>query len=117
MPVSSGTNARVVVYNVVVNWLAPKVNLPAAQIDARRTFAGKPPGGYGQIRGSFMTMCDEISDILSSATGRKLKLSGRWRIKHQQDVIADFINAVAVLLMSAGTTPTGRNAVVWAMES
>ncbi len=27
MPVSSGTNARVLVYNVVVNWLAPKVNL------------------------------------------------------------------------------------------
>ena len=117
MPVSSGTNARVVVYNVVVNWLAPKVNLPAVRIDVTRTFAGKPPGGYGQISGSFLTMCDDISDTLSSTTGRTLKLSGPWRIKHQQDVIADFINAVAVLLMAAGTTPTGRNAVVWAMES
>jgi hypothetical protein len=117
MPVSSGTNARIIVYNTVVNWLAVRVNLPPAQIKVDRKFAGPPPGGYGQTRGSFMTMCDDISDTLSSTTGRSLRLTGAWRLKHQNDVIADFINAVAVVLMAAGTTPSGRSAVAWAMEN
>lgn len=116
MTVSSGTNARVIVYNTVVNWLASRVNLAPAQIRVGRKFAGPPPGGYGQIKGAFLSMCDEISVTLSNGTGRALKLSGAWRIKHQNDVIADFINAVAVLLMAAPMTSAGRNSLVWAME-
>jgi hypothetical protein len=61
-------------------------------------------------------MCDEISVTLSACTGRALKLSGAWRIKHQNDVIADFINAVAVALMAAPMSLVGRNSLVWAME-
>jgi hypothetical protein len=116
MPVSSGTNARVIVYNTVVNWLAPKVNLAPAQIRVGRKFAGPPPDGYGQIAGAFLTMCDQISATLSECTGRSLKLSGAWRIKHQNDVIADYINAVAIQLMAAPMTPAGRNSLVWAMK-
>jgi len=48
--------------------------------------------------------------------GRSLKLSGAWRIKHQNDVIADYINAVAIQLMAAPMTPAGRNSLVWAMK-
>jgi hypothetical protein len=114
--ISSGTNARVIVYNTVVNWLAPKVNLAPAQIRVERKFAGPPPDGYGQVRGAFLTMCDEISAALSECTGRALKLSGAWRIKHQDDVIADFINAVAIALMAAPMTPSGRKSLVWAMK-
>jgi len=69
MTVSSGTNTRVIVYNTVVNWLAPKVNLAPAQIRVGRKFAGPPPGGYGQIAGTFLTMCDQISATLSECTG------------------------------------------------
>jgi hypothetical protein len=56
MPGSSGTNARVIAYNAVVQWLGPHVNLPPSQIKVDRKFAGKPPGGYGQITGAYMTM-------------------------------------------------------------
>ena len=63
-----------------------------------------------------MTMCDEISASLSVATGRALALSTAWRIKHKDDVIADFINAVATLLLSARVTPAGMKSIAWAME-
>lgn len=63
-----------------------------------------------------MTMCDDISETLSNTTGRKLKLSGAWRLKHQNDVIADYINAVAVALMASGMSPTGMQALAWALE-
>jgi len=116
MPVSSGTNARVLVYNTVVNWLAPRVNLAPAQIRVERKFAGPPPGGYGQVKGAFLTMCDDVSEKLSETTGRALRLSGAWRIKHQNDVIAVFINAVAVALMAAPMTPAGKKSLVWAMK-
>jgi hypothetical protein len=46
--ISSGTNARVIVYNTVVNWLAPKVNLAPAQIKVGRKFAGPPPADTGR---------------------------------------------------------------------
>lgn len=114
--IASGTTARVIVYNTVVTWLAPKVNLAPAQIRVERKFAGPPPDGYGQAKGAFLTMCDEISTTLSACTGRALKLSGAWRIKHQNDVIADFINAVAVALMAAPMTSSGRVSLIWAME-
>jgi hypothetical protein len=55
MPVSSGTNARVIVYNTVVNWLGSRVRIPPSQIRVERTFAGAPPDGYGQNTGSYMT--------------------------------------------------------------
>jgi hypothetical protein len=44
--IASGTTARVIVYNTVVTWLAPKVNLAPAQIRVERKFAGPPPDGY-----------------------------------------------------------------------
>ncbi|HLC09301.1 MAG TPA: hypothetical protein VJK06_08460 [Methyloceanibacter sp.] len=116
MPGSSGTNARVIAYNAVVQWLGPHVNLPPSQIKVDRKFAGKPPGGYGQTTGAYMTMCDDISRTLSAITGRKVVLSGGWRIKHQGDKIADFINAVAIVLMAAGMSATGRNALNWAIK-
>jgi hypothetical protein len=114
--IASGTNARVIVYNTVVTWLAPKVNLAPAQIRGRTQVCRTTPGGYGQAKGAFLTMCDEISTTLSACTGGALKLSGAWRIKHQNDVIADFINAVAVALMAAPMTSSGRISLVWAME-
>lgn len=116
MAVSSGTNARVIVYNTVVNWLGPHVNRAPAEIDVRRKFAGKPPGGYRQTDGGYMTMCDDISGTLSAITGRSVALSGGWRIKHQGDTISDFINAVAIVLMAAGMSATGRKALNWAIK-
>ena len=116
MPVSSGTNARVIVFNTVVNWLGPNVKLSPSQIDVQRKFAGKPPGGYLQTNGAYMQMCDDISDTLSATTGRKVVLSGGWRIKHQGDKIADFINAVAIVLMAAGMSTTGHKALNWAIK-
>ena len=92
------------------------MNFAPAQIKVGRKFAGPPPDGYGQTKGAFLTMCDEISATLSAVTGRALKLSGAWRIKHQNDVIADFINAVAVALMAAPMTPAGRTSLIWAMD-
>ncbi len=117
MVMSSGTDARVTVYNTVVNWLARKVRLKPSQIRVGRTFSGKPPDGYGQVQGSFMTMCDEISATLSVTTGRALTLPTAWRIKHKDDVIADFINAVAALLLSARLTPAGVKSIAWAMRT
>jgi hypothetical protein len=116
VPVSSGTNARVIVYNTVVHWLAPRVNLSPSQIKVDRSFAGAPPAGYGQNTGAYMTMCDDISKTLTAITGRNVDLSGGWRIKHQGNKIADFINAVVILLMAAGMSPTGRNALNWAIK-
>ncbi len=116
MPVSSGTNVRVLVYNTVTQWLGTRVNIPAWKIRVDRQFAGPPPGGYGQTRGAFMTMCDDVSATLATATGRRLSLSGSWRLKHQNDVIADYINGVAVALMAAPMSPVGRKALTWAMD-
>jgi hypothetical protein len=116
MPVSSGTNACVIVYNTVVNWLGPRVKIPPAQIKVDRSFAGAPPGGYGQTTGAYMTMCDDISLSLSVTTGRKVVLSGGWRIKHQGDQIADFITAVAIVLMAAGVSASGLKALNWAIK-
>jgi hypothetical protein len=116
MPVSSATSARVLVYNAVVEWLGPRVGLPPNKIDVTRKFAGPPPGGYGQTGGSFMTMCNDISATLSVMAGKKLTLTNPWRVAHQGDVIAVFINAVAVLLIAAPMSPTGKKSLTWAME-
>jgi len=116
MPVSSGTNARVIVYNVVVHWLGPRVKLPPSQIKVDRSFAGAPPAGYGQTTGAYMTMCDDISLSLSATTGRRVVLSGGWRINHQGDKISDFIDAVTVVLMASGMSATGRKALNWAIK-
>ncbi len=116
MAVSSGTNARVIVYNTVVNWLGPRVKLPPSLIKVDRSFAGAPPSGYGQNTGAYMTMCDDISASLSAITGRRVVLSGGWRIKHQGDRSRISINAVAIVLMAAGMSATGHKALNWAIK-
>ena len=115
MPVSSGTNTRVLVYNAVVNWLAPRVNLKPEQIDVGRTFSEAPPDGYGQTGGAFMKMCDDISETLSKVTGRALSLPNSWRAEHQDDEIATYINEVAIALMAAPMNKSGKKGLGWAM--
>jgi hypothetical protein len=115
MPLTDPIGARVLVYNTVVDWLtSAPANLPS--VDVGRTFMGPPPGGYGITEGLYLRMCDDITASLVTATQRKLSLSGKWRVQHEQDVISTFMNAVAVLLIAAPMTSTGKNAHTWAMS-
>jgi hypothetical protein len=116
MPVTDPNSARVLVYNVVVGWLASAVNLPQTSIDVSRKFMGAPTGGYGLNEGRFLQMCDDITAALNNATARTLKLPGQWRVQHENDVISAFINAVAVKLIAASMTAAGQKAHTWAMS-
>lgn len=115
MPVTDPTSARILVYNVVVDWVAKQVNVPAKNIDVTRTFTDNPPAGYGFSEGNYLRMCDEITDPITVAAGRALSLPGAWRLSHENDAIAGFIDAVALRLIAAPLTPAGVSAHTWAM--
>jgi hypothetical protein len=115
MPVTDPTSARILVYNVVVTWVGPKVNLPPNKVDVSLTFMDAPPGGYQFNEGMFLSMCDEITPVLAVASGRALKLPGPWRVKHEHDAINVFINEVALRLLAAPLTPAGVSAHNWAL--
>jgi len=117
MPVTDPASARILVYNVVVAWVAKQTNNAANTIDVARTFVDNPPDGYGFSDGGYLQMCDGIIEPITTVSGRALKLPGAWRVKHKQDKIADFINATAVQLISAPLTPAGVSAHTWAMGS
>jgi hypothetical protein len=107
---------RATVYNTVVGWLAKKLDCKPHDVRVGRSLSAPPPDGYGQIKGSFRTMCDQISATLSLTTGRALTLPTAWRIKHQNDSVTDFISAVALLLTDARVTRTGKASLAWAKE-
>jgi hypothetical protein len=107
MAITDPSVARVLVYNVVVDWVGNAVNLPPNRIDVSRAFQGAPPDGYGFNEGRFLQMCDQIIPKLSLASGRALKLPGTWRVQHENDAINTFIDAVALRLMSAAMTRSG----------
>jgi hypothetical protein len=115
MAITDPSVARVLVYNVVVDWVGNAVNLPPNRIDVSRAFQGAPPDGYGFNEGRFLQMCDQIIPKLSLASGRALKLPGTWRVQHENDAINTFIDAVALRLMSAAMTPLGVRAHSFAM--
>jgi hypothetical protein len=117
MPVSSATEARVLVYNIVVAWLAPRVGLPASKINVGRTFRDPPPSGYSQTTGAYMSMCDHVADRLQETTGRAITLPVNWRIKYEGATIAAYINAVSVRLLSSQMNATGKSALNWAFSS
>jgi hypothetical protein len=104
------------VYHVVVEYFAPKVNLDPGALDITRTFAGPPPGGYGQVPGAFMSMCEAITPQLCSASGRAVKLPDDWRLQHVADTIETFINQTAIEVLAAPLSPTGKNALSWAIS-
>jgi len=116
MPVTDPTGARILVYNVVVPWVAQQENISPDTVDVSRTFVDAPPTGYDFDTGTYSRMCDQISVSITNAEQRTLTLSGDWRGKNQNDVIADFINAVAILLLAAPMTATGVNAHTWVMS-
>jgi hypothetical protein len=116
MPVSDPTSARVLVYNAVVPWVAQQVGIAANTVDVSRTFVAAPPNGYDFDQGGYLRMCDQITVSITNAAQRTLTLPGPWRVEHENDVIATFINAVAVLLIAAPLTPTGISAHTWAMS-
>ncbi|WP_298257295.1 hypothetical protein [Bradyrhizobium sp.] len=115
MPITDPAAARVLVYNIVVDWVGDAVNLAPDQVDVSRTFQGAPPAGYGFDEGRFLQMCDEIAPKLSLASGRVLKLPGNWRVQHENDAINTFIDAVALRLMASSMTPLGIKAHAFAM--
>jgi hypothetical protein len=110
------TGTRVLVYHVVVNYFAPRVNLPPEKLDISRTFKGAPPQGYGQKPGAFASMCDSVTATLRQSTGRALTLPDSWRLQHQGDTISAFINAVALRLLSAKLSAAGEKALQWVMN-
>lgn len=115
MPVTDPTKARLLVYNVVVNWVGPAVGIPSSRVNVSRTFQGAPPAGYGFNEGRFLQMCDQITATITNTSGRALKLPGQWRVNHEGDVIAVFIDAVALRLIAAPMTPSGVRAHQFAM--
>ncbi len=109
----SATNpaaARILVYNVVVSWVGDAVGIPARRVSVSRTFKGSPTGGYGFNEGRFLQMCDEISVTISISSGRMLRLPGGWRVEHEDDVIAVFIDAVARKLLTSPISARGVRA-------
>ena len=110
MPITDPTKARLLVYNVVVNWVATAVGVPASRVNVSRTFKGAPSGGYGFDEGRFIQMCDKITPAIAVPSGRPLKLPGKWRVDHEADAIAVFIDAVAVKLLAAPLTASGARA-------
>jgi hypothetical protein len=117
MPTSDPTSTRILVYNVVVEWVGRAVNLQPDHVETDRTFQGASPNGYDFNEGRFLQMCDQITVTLISASGRKLRLPGKWRVAHEQDKIAQFINAVAVRLIAAPLNNLGVEAHAWAMKN
>jgi hypothetical protein len=117
MSASDPTSIRITVFNVVVDWIATKVNTSPSKIDVSRTFVDNPPGGYGFSEGMYLEMCDEITPAIVRSSGRALKLPGNWRVQHEKDAISDFINAVAIRVIAAPLTSTGVKAHKWAMGS
>src|SRR5215469_13683481 len=113
MPVTDPTGARILVYNIVVPWIAQQVAISPDAVDVSRTLSDPPPAGYLFDLGAYTRMCDQISVSITDAAQRTLTLPGNWRIQNQNDEIADFINKVAVLLLAAPMTATGVNAHTW----
>jgi hypothetical protein len=116
MATGDPTGTRMMVYHIVVSYFAPLVNEQPTDIDISRTFSGSPPGGYGQVPGAFMSMCDAITPQLQSASCRAVTLSVSWRIQHQGDTIETFINQVAIEVLAAPLSDTGKNALGWAIS-
>lgn len=116
MTVIDPFNARILVYHTVVNWVGPAVGLPPQKVNVSRTFVDAPTKGYGFNEGRYLQMCDQISAALTISSGRLLKLPGTWRLKHEQDDIATFINEVAILLLAAPATAVGKAAHSWLMQ-
>jgi hypothetical protein len=116
MSATDPTGTRLLVYHAVLNYFAPKVGLQPDQIDTSRTFKDAPPQGYGQKPGAFKTMCQTITGTLQQSTGRNFTLSDTWQLANQGDTISAFINAVAVQLLSAKLSPTGKKALLWSMK-
>jgi hypothetical protein len=117
MPISDPTSARILVYNVVVSWVAKKVNTTPSNIDVSRTFVDNPGDGYGFDEGGYLKMCDEIAVTISTASGRPFNLPGTWRLQNENDTIGDFINAAALRLIAAPLSPAGVKAHAWMMKS
>lgn len=115
MAITNPTNARVLVYNVVVDWVGGAVGIAANKVDVSRTFRGAPAAGYGFTEGRFLQMCDQITPTLTVASGRALKLPGTWRVNHEDDAIDVFIDGVALRLMAASMTPLGIRSHAFAM--
>lgn len=116
MVVSDPTAARILVYNVVVQWVARAVNLPPSSVNVSRTFVDAPSGGYGFTEGRYLQMCGAITEDLIRTSGRSLTLPPGWRVQHEGDAIATFINAVAVRLVAGKLTPAGLSAFNWAIS-
>jgi hypothetical protein len=114
MPITDPSRARILVYNVVVDWVGTAVGLPPSRVNVARTFKGSPPAGYGFSEGRFLQMCDQIAPKLSLAAGRSLKLPGQWRVQHENDAINAFIEAGAVRLMAAPMSALGVKARTFA---
>jgi hypothetical protein len=117
VPITDPTAARLLVYNVVVNWVASAVGLSGRQLDVSKTFMGAPTGGYGFNEGRFLQMCDQITVTLSNSSGRSLRLSGALRVSNEADDIQTFINNAALALIAAPLTRTGRAAHAWVMRN
>jgi hypothetical protein len=117
MPGNDPMAAQILVYSVVVEWVAAAVHIDSKDVDDDRKFSGNPPAGYGFDEGQFLKMCDEITPTLIKASGRALKLPGKWRVAHEDDSIGDFVTATAVAVLAAPLTPLSVQAHSWAMSS
>ena len=110
MTITDPMKARVLVYNIVVNWVGTAVNISPSQVDVSRTFSQAPSDGYGFTPGGFNKMCEEVTPQIVVASGRALNLPPKFRHDHAGDAIAVFIDAVALKLMAAAMTASGIRA-------
>jgi hypothetical protein len=118
LPVSDPVSARVLTYHVVTNWVAKAVGLQSgADVEVSRKFVGAPTAGYDFDDGQYIKMCNEITHELVVTSGRSFTLDGPWRLQHENDEIASYINAVALKMLAGHLTPAGIAAHEWAMGS
>ncbi len=108
MSVSDPVSARVFIYHTVTNWLAKAVGPSSgADVDVSQKFVGAP---YYFDDGQYIKMCNAIARELVVTSGRSFALDGPWRLQHQNDEIATYINRgkiPSVYLFSTSLTWAG----------
>jgi hypothetical protein len=90
LSVSDPVSARVFIYHTVTNWLAKAVGPSSgADVDVSQKFGGAP---YYFDDGQYIKMYNAITRELVVTSGRSFALDGPWRLQHQNDEIATYIN-------------------------
>jgi hypothetical protein len=101
------------VQHAVTQWLSKESNLPQNQVDISLTFYQKPRKGYGQTKGRYQRMCDDVDQALSRDCQRHVITASAWRDKHRTDVIALFIGELAAFVLQSPNQPQAPQVIAW----